>query len=200
MIKYTKTAIDLVIKDLRFYYRIFRILSSAVMAGFFIYAIVTGLGNLVVNIILLSLLVVYLILDLIIDDRKARRYIRHGYHWIKLALRAFTLGTALYGVYEASQNITPFNIILLTLMIILWIIQFIFEILVIIFERKKDFVLEAIEKDVEEVKNIYRKPVNAVKGLIKNVFGNKDDVIEVEPEEDSKNIQRIKKHLEEQDK
>lgn len=198
MIKYTKAAIELVIKDLRFYYRVFRIATSAVMAGFFIYAIATGLGNLIINVILLSLLSIYFFLDLFIDDKKIRRRIRHGYHWIALSLRAFTLGTALYGVYEASQNITPFNIILLVLMIILWVVQFILEIFVIIFERKKDFILEAIEKDVEETKNIYRKPVNAVKNVFKGIFG--QEVVEVEPEEDSKDIKRIKKHLANKDK
>lgn len=198
MIKYTKAAIDLIIKDLRFYFRIFRIASSVVTAGFFVYAIVTGLGNLVVNIVLLSLLGTYLILDLIIDDRKIRRYIRHSYQWLRLALRAFTLGSALYAVYEASQKITPFNIILLTLMIILWIVQFVFEILVIIFEKKKDLLLEAFAEDIEDIKDIYRKPVNAVKGFVKNVFGHKEE--EVEPEKDSKNIKRIKKYLEEKDK
>ena len=193
MIKYTKTAIDLTIKDLKLYYRIFKILCTLFMMGYFIYAIITQMGNLVINIIFLSLLVIYTVLDLLIDEKKVRKVIRHGYTWIKLSLKAVSLGMALYGVYEASENVKPINIIILTLMIILWIVQFILEIVVSIFESKRDFILTAIEKDIEETKDIYRKPVNKVKNFFKGAFGYK--VEEEEEREDSSAIKRIKKFL-----
>lgn len=193
MIKYTKTAIDLTIKDLKLYYRIFKILCTLFMMGYFIYAIITKMGNLVINIIFLSLLVIYTVLDLLIDEKKVRKVIRHGYTWIKLSLKAVSLGMALYGVYEASENVKPINIIILTLMIILWIVQFILEIAVSIFESKRDFILAAIEKDIEETKDIYRKPVKKVKNFFKGIFGYETE--EEEEKEDSSAIKRIKKAL-----
>lgn len=52
MVKYTKAAIDLTLKDLRLFYNIFKYTFMLLTAGYFAYAIATGLGNLVVNIIL----------------------------------------------------------------------------------------------------------------------------------------------------
>ena len=199
MVKYTKAAIDLTLKDLRLFYNIFKYTFMLLTAGYFAYAIATGLGNLVVNIILLSVVGVYFVLDLVVTATSARRIIRHSYRWIRLTLTAFTLGTTIYGVYEATTNITPLSIILLTLMIVLWVVQFIFELITIMFEQKRDLILEAIEMDIEEAKGIYQKPVSAVKKFFNRLTGQEEEVIEPE-EKDSRNARRIKKHLNKKDR
>lgn len=199
MVKYTKAAIDLTLKDLRLFYNIFKYTFMLLTAGYFAYAIATGLGNLVVNIILLSVVGVYFILDLVVTATSVRRIIRHGYHWVRLTLTAFTLGTTIYGVYEATTNITPLSIILLTLMIVLWVVQFIFELITIMFEQKRDLILEAIDMDIEEAKGIYQKPVSAVKKFFNRLTGQEEKVIEPE-ENDSRNARRIKKHLNKKDR
>lgn len=199
MVKYTKAAIDLTLKDLRLFYNIFKYTFMLLTAGYFAYAIATGLGNLVVNIILLSVVGVYFILDLVVTATSARRIIRHGYRWVRLTLTAFTLGTTIYGVYEATTNITPLSIILLTLMIVLWVVQFIFELITIMFEQKRDLILEAIEMDINEAKGIYQKPVSAVKKFFNRLTGQEEEVIEPE-ENDSRNARRIKKHLNKKDR
>ena len=199
MVKYTKAAIDLTLKDLRLFYNIFKYTFMLLTAGYFAYAIVTGLGNLVVNIILLSVVGVYFILDLVVTATSARRIIRHGYRWVRLTLTAFTLGTTIYGVYEATTNITPLSIILLTLMIVLWVVQFIFELITIMFEQNRDLILEAIEMDIKEAKGIYQKPVSAVKKFFNRLTGQEEEVIEPE-ENDSRNARRIKKHLNKKDR
>ena len=199
MVKYTKAAIDLTLKDLRLFYNIFKYTFMLLTAGYFAYAIATGLGNLIVNIILLSVVGLYFILDLVVTATSARRIIRHSYRWVRLTLTAFTLGTTIYGVYEATTNITPLSIILLTLMIVLWVVQFIFELITIMFEQKRDLILEAIEMDINEAKGIYQKPVSAVKKFFNRLTGQEEEVIEPE-ENDSRNARRIKKHLNKKDR
>ena len=198
MFKYTRASIDLIIKDLKRIYRTFRIISFLVMFSYFVFAAIVGLGIRWVNITLASILLAYQIVDFIISSKRAKKYVRRGYTWIKIIVRAISLGFIIYGIYEAAENVTPLTIILVTLMIIFWIAQIIFEILLEIFEDKRDLLLDAVKKDFDIYKERYEKPINTVKKVVDFFKGEKPkevDVIEVEEKKDSKNIKRLDNYL-----
>ena len=87
-------------------------------------------------------------------------------------------------------------------MIMFWITQVTFEILLEIFEDKRDLFLDAVKADFDIYKEKFEKPINTVKNVV-NFFSGKQNekkVIEEEDDEDeekeSKNLLRLKKHIE----
>lgn len=199
MFKYTRASIDLIIRDIKKYYRIFRFISFIVMLSYFVFAAITGLGVLWVNIALASLLVVYEVTSQFITSKKTKKYLRRSYNWLKFIVRAVSLGFIIYGIYEAAEKASPLTIILATLMIIFWITQVTFEILLEIFEDKRDLFLEAVKADFDLYKEKYEKPINTVKSVV-NFFSGKSNektpIEDVKDEKESKNLLRLKKHIE----
>lgn len=205
MFKYTRASIDLIIRDIKKYYRIFRFISFIVMLSYFIFAAITGLGVLWVNIALASLLVVYEVTSQFITSKKTKKYLRRSYNWLKFIVRAISLGFIIYGIYEAAEKASPLTIILATLMIIFWITQITFEVLLEIFEDKRDLFLDAVKADFEVYKEKFEKPISTVKNVVNFFTGkpaNKEviEVKEVEEEKESKNLLKLKKHIEKSEK
>ena len=65
MFKYTKAAVDIIVNDVRRYCNIFKYGTMFFTLAYFVYSICTNNGNLVVNIVLLSLFSLYAVLDLV---------------------------------------------------------------------------------------------------------------------------------------
>ena len=172
------------------------------MFSYFVFAAIVGLGIRWVNITLASILLVYQILDLIISSKRAKKYVRRGYTWLKITIRAISLAIIVYGIYEAAEKASPLTIIFVTLMIIFWIAQIIFEILLEIFEDKRDLFLDAVKQDFESYKQRFEKPINTVKKVVSFIRGEpkeEDDVIDVKEIKQSSNIKRLDDYLKNKD-
>ena len=170
MFKYTKAAVDIIVNDVRRYCNIFKYGTMMFTLAYFIYSIYAQKGNLVVNIVLLILFALYAILDLVTskkDYKLFKRFIRKSYKGLKITTKAFSLGVMIYGIYIAAYNVSPISIILATLMIIMWVLEVLFEIVLSIFEDKKDLLVAGWNKDIDNLK----KPVTAVNNFIKKVKG-----------------------------
>lgn len=191
MFKYTRTAIDIIITDIKKFATIFNYGSLIFTSAYFIYALVTKTGNFIANIILASLFVAYTIFSFITKYKKiktAKKIVKRSYNWIKILIRTFTLGAMIYGIYTTTTNVTPISIILATLMIILYVLQILFEIAFEIIEDKKDLLVEAVAKDME----IVTKPVSAVGNFVKRMKG--EEVV-VEEKETSREIRILEKRM-----
>ena len=103
-----------------------------------------------------------------------KKRVKKTYKWLKLVIKAFTLSSMLYGIYVASNKIDGITIILATLMIITWVLQLLFEIVIQIFEDKKDLLVAGWNKDIDNLK----KPVTAVNNFIKRVKG--QEIVEID--------------------
>lgn len=170
MFKYTKAAVDIIIEDIKKYCNIFKYGSMIFTFAYFIYALYTNNGNVIVNIVLISLFFLYTVLDILThnkDFKLLKKIIRRSYKSIKLLTKTFSLGVMIYGIYMATTNVSPISIILATLMIILWVLQLLFEIVIEIFNDKKDLLIAGWNKDIENLK----KPVTTVNNFIKKVKG-----------------------------
>ena len=109
------------------------------------------------------------------------------FNWTRILIRAATLTLTVYGLCVATMDqINPIDIILTTLMIIMWILSVLIEIVRNIFNSKKDLFIDAFHKDIEEIK----KPITTTTNVVKRIFGK-----EVEEKEDSENIKKLSKFI-----
>lgn len=191
MFKYTRAAIDTVVEDIKRYCNILKNGSIIFTLLYFVYVFCTGSGNLTINIVLTALFIVYTFLDLITKNKELKslkKFIKKSYTWIKFITKTFTLGIIVYGVYTATTHVSPFSIILVTLMIILWALQLLFEIVISIFEDKRDLLVAGWSKDIENLK----RPATTVTNFIKKVKG---EEIVVSEDPYSKEIKTLEKKL-----
>ena len=191
MFKYTRAAIDIVVEDIKRYCNIVKNGSIIFTLLYFVYVFCTGSGNLTINIVLTALFIVYTFLDLITKNKELKslkKFIKKSYTWIKFVTKTFTLGIIVYGVYTATTHVTPFSIILVTLMIILWALQLLFEIVISIFEDKRDLLVAGWGKDIENLK----KPATTVTNFIKKVKG--EEVI-IEDDSNSREMKILEKRV-----
>ncbi len=189
MFKYTRTAIDIIITDIKKFATIFNYGSLIFTSAYFIYALVTKTGNFIANIILASLFVAYTIFYFItksMEMKTAKKIVKRSYKWIKIVIKTFTLGAMIYGIYITTTNVTPISIILATLMIILYILQILLELACEIVEDKKDLLVEAVAKDME----IVTKPVSAVGNFVKRIKGEEVVIEEKEPSRELKILEK----------
>ena len=191
MFKYTKEAIYLIIEDIKKIWKFAHLSSLITTTLYYTYAIIFQTGNLIINIILCSLFVLYTIFVIICDkhkNKKIKRVVKRSYKWIKYGIKAFTLGTTIYGFYIAATNISPISIILTTLMIILWIILVLLEIITEIIESKCDIFIEAVKQDIENIK----KPVTFFENVGKKIKGEEIS----QQKKKSKTISLLEKRIE----
>lgn len=190
MFKYTKAAVDIIIGDVKRYCNLFKYGSMIFTIAYLVYALVMKTGNLVINGVLLGLFVLYIFLDFITnkkDFKLLKKFVKRSYKGIKFTNKTFSLGVMIYGIFLASSNASGISIILATLMIITWVLQALLELIIMIFEDKKDLLVEGFNKDIENIK----KPVTTVNNFIKRVKG--EEIEEERPI--TKNIKILEKRI-----
>ncbi|MFQ7076885.1 MAG: hypothetical protein ACLRSW_02535 [Christensenellaceae bacterium] len=87
--------------------------------------------------------------------------------WTKRLIKLFTLGVAVYGICTAVERVSAVSVILAALMIVGWILQIIFEVLIKILTNRVNFILEGLEADLDNM----LKPVRSVGNFFKKVTG-----------------------------
>ena len=170
MFKYTRASIEMIIEDIKKYSKIFKYGSLIFTAAYFIYALISQTGYFIANIILTFLFVGYTIFEFAtakVNWKEAKRLVKRSYTWVKLGIKAFTLGAMIYGIYTATTNVSAISTILATLMIILWILQVLLELIIEVIENKIDLIVAGWNQDIDDIK----KPAAVVGGVIKKIKG-----------------------------
>lgn len=191
MFRYTKAAIDIISDDIKRYCNLFKYGCMIFTLVYFTYVLLIRSGNFIVNSVLLGLYIIYMILDFATkkDNLKlVKKIIKKSYKSIRFISKTFSLSVMIYGIYVASSSVNGISIILATLMIIMWVLEVLLEIVMMIFEDKKDLLIEGFNKDIENLK----KPVTTVNNFIKKVRG--VEVID-EGNSTSKELRIIEKRL-----
>lgn len=176
MLKNTKNAFISIINEIKLVCKIIKYSSIGVSLVYFLIALLTKTGNFIANIISLSLFIVYTIFEIStrnIEKKKIRKVVRRIYVSARLLIRAFALGTIIYGIYTATTDVTALSIVLLVLMIIFWILQVLFEVIVFIVSRYVNIVAEELKRDADEFKEgpgkVIGKVAKPIVGAV-NVF------------------------------
>ena len=197
----TRFVIDQTIRDVKRLGEIFGIVTQTSYIAYLVYALIADSGNIVVNAILLGLSVAFFIFSLIANDylkkhdksernamRKTMYVIKRIYTHSKLIAKLFPLGVSLYSIYLTSGNVTPFTLISVSLTLVSWVLQIITDLLVHVFNKKKDLFMEAFKADVDTL----LAPAKTVGNFFKKITGQ-------EPQEDaskpSKKLQKIEEKL-----
>ena len=191
MFKYTRESISLIIEDFKKYCKIFKCGSLIFTTLYFIYAIFNNVGIMAVNIVLAGMFLLYTIFEFATrhtNFKLTRKYTKRTYHWIKLSIKAFTLGSLLYSIYTATTHVSAITTIIATLMIIMWVLQLLLEIIIEIIENKAELLIESFNQDVEDLK----KPVTFVSNTFKRLKGE-----EIEQKQKSKKIQMLEERINE---
>ena len=165
MLKNTKNAFISMINEIKLVCKIIKYSSIAISFIYFVIAIVTKTGNFVANILSASLFVVYTIFEICtrnIEKKKVRKVVRRIYVGARLLIRAFALASIIYGIYTTTTEVKPLSIVLLAIMIIFWILQVLFEVIVFIVSRYIEMITLEIKKDVSEFKEGPGKVIGTV--------------------------------------
>ncbi len=169
----TKTALQLIVEDFKRYILILKWVFLGFSFATIIYSLVVGIGNLIINWILLGVLVVYAFLDSIFRLKQKpnpTKKLRVIYAWTRIALNAAALVSSLYAIYSAtSHEVKPISIVLATLSIIMFILKVLTEICLEIFQSKWTLLKNAMIMDAKEHPNTSGKLFSPIIGDIEEV-------------------------------
>ena len=159
MLDYTKSVLVKTVEDLKSIAFYAALTLQILQVGYLIYALCVGLGILAANIILLILTSAYLSFMLYLHwgtvGKKLQTILKRVYQWSKRAIKLFTLGVSVYGLWiTASETITTkslISIILLVFMLIAWVLEILFSLILMVVERRASLLLDAMKMDFEPV-------------------------------------------------
>ncbi len=186
MLDYTKAALRKTLDDFKKVDYVRNIITQLLYIGYLVYAVCTKVGFIWVDVALLALSVAYFVFFMVMTEGKPLQPPKRGHKFgkklfkrCKQLLKLFNLGVMIYGVYFTTERVSPFAVILSVLMIVLWLLQIIFEVLIRILTSRAKLIIEGLEADYESIV----KPVKSVGNFFKKIAGK-----EVEPpKEKSKN-------------
>lgn len=179
MLDYSKTAIKIILEDFKKWSKVFKIGFSIFTLVYLIYSLVMEKGSLYVNIILISLYVLYTLFELITYKKtikKTKKIIAKSYKWANLLIKAFTLGTTLYGIYVAASNVDGISIILAILTIIIWVLQVLLELIILVIEPKLKLVVAGVLTDAKPIINTHNLFASKEKDWIVNYDDYKKEI------------------------
>lgn len=166
----TTTAFTKILNEIKLFILVFTLVSEAAYVGYLIYAIVAGLGNLYVNIILLILVSFYVgiyVTNQSSKDKRLKRFeknTKHVLNWTKILAKGFEVGVIVYTIVISSDSFTPITAVFSVLTIIAWVIQLILELIVMYVEARWRLICTAFSKDVEPLVH----PIKAAKKWVCN--------------------------------
>ena len=188
MLNNTRSAIGKMIDDIKAFSYYFNIVMQVMYFAYLLYAIGTDRGILWLNIALAGLSILYFVFYVATYNKKddtakqVKKSVRNLHRWCKLGGKTLTLCVMVYSIYATTQDVSPTSVIMTALMVVAWVLQLLFSLVIGFLEKEKDIILEAIRKDMEPV----TKPVKAVSGFFKKFrrSDEDDDLREDEVEEE----------------
>lgn len=171
MFDYTKTAVNKIGDDFKkFFYR-YQIVAQLVYIAYLIYALVQNKGAWYVNGLLLLLSAAYFVFFVVATRKEAKsvlkKRVKRVFTECKRLIKFYTLCVMLYGVWQTATDADPLSVVLSALMIVGWVLQILFEVILKFFLDKANFLLEAAKADAESI----AKPVKNVGNFFKRVTG-----------------------------
>ena len=175
----TKQALLDMINEIKLVCKVIKYTLIGISLVYFIIAIALRTGNLFANILSCSLFIVYTIFELStskLENKGIRKKVRKIYVWLRIAIRAFALTSIIYGIYTSQTDVNPLSTIMLTFMIILWILQVLFEVTISIISKYVNSIVSEIKNDFNDMKeSVNRIPLIQAAKKIKNKFSRKDE-------------------------
>ncbi len=172
MLDNTKKALAKIKRDLDIIKWFMEYGMHVLIAAYLTVAIVLQFGDFMVNVILLGLTGLFFIVsivcgrkDLSQKDKTLTKRTKHMLNVSLIVVKAYMLGSILYGMFIATSTVSPISIILTTLLIVCWVISVVVELVRLLFEREKDLLIESVKEDF----NLLGIAKNVVHGITQTV-------------------------------
>lgn len=153
---HTKAAVTLIWNEIK---RIGFICGVAAHAFTIIYLITTFFTNTglwYVNAILLALAVLNTGFAIYFDKheketKKLKKTVSTTHQWAKRALKLFTLGITLYGLFLIPNNLNPISLIGPICIAAFWLLDVLIAIICMVVESRVDYILEGLAADLGDI-------------------------------------------------
>ena len=156
-----------ILTDLKRVIYIYGITARGFYLIYLIYAICVGAGNLIANLILSVLSVAYLVFEIIRPrinvEHAVDTAVKRTYAYLKLGVKAVTLGMTLYGIHIASTHVTTASVLLAASTALAWIFGVILEIVKAVYDHYFAMLKIAINEDLKNIPIV--RSIPAVKKL-----------------------------------
>ncbi len=192
MLDYTRAIFDKTKKDLEISLTVFQFGTQIIYIAYLIYLLFIPNKIWYLHLSLLLISAAFLVFDIITANgirairgekisifgkrrhneklsraKKRRSNIRRIKFYTSHVIKLFVLASTFYPIIVAPDTVHPLSVMCTTVMVLLWIIQIIFEVLRTVLEGRGELFMEALRADVEFV----TKPVSAVKNTFKKIIG-----------------------------
>ncbi len=201
MFNYTIAAFKKTVKDCENLLYWTGFFAQIVYLVYLLYAIFTSAAIIqIINICLGALSLAYFIFFLVLtkagkdkDAQKKGKVFKEVFAWIKRAVRLYTLGVMVFGIFQTIKTVSPLSVILSVLMVATFILEIAFALMTYIVKTRLSIFLTAIMHDIRPVTETTRNVGNFFKRL-------KGEETEPEPilsELDEKNLEILTPLVEE---
>ena len=153
MLKYTVAAFNKTVKDIKNISVCFNLITMFCYIAYLAYTLIFGIGNMYANIALSVLTLLYLayyiakLSKMVNNDNEDK--IRHTYKFLKLSVNAMTLGIAIYGIF--NEAVFDDSAWITVLLCVLWVLQFLLEIITIVLEDRIRLFQTALTHDLNGI-------------------------------------------------
>ena len=170
MFDYTVTAAKKIYEDFKKFGRVCDVITQILYIAYLTYSVFAQTGRWWIKAILLAVSVSYFVFYVVTQYSKKYQLSKRGkrvFTWSKLGLKLFELGVAFYSISVTTNDATTPSVILLSMMLVGWLLQVVFDVIVSILENRATLFFEAIKADFEE----FKRPLDNVSGFMKKLAG-----------------------------
>ena len=162
MLDYTKAAMAKMKGDFEKAVYFFKIFSQILTIVYLVYTLVASSGIWIANAILLALAVGYFIFFFCAEkeNKQLKKQVKTIYKYCRRAVKIFTLGVTVYGVFLTTADPSPISILLIVLMLVGLVLQLLLDVAGFIVNNYFQLVMTGLEADFEFVSktgNFFKK-------------------------------------------
>ena len=159
------------------------------MIVYLAFAMIMGMGSLLINAVLMALSIATLIYTIIYSKKelikkqkkkakKDLKEVKKKIHIGELVVKGVSLIVSLYGMHTATNTVSPITIIFTTIILILWILSVLVEIIVWIGKKEIEYLSAGLKYDIT-----FGEERDAIANFIAKSKNNDKDKIILELEE-----------------
>ena len=168
MLERTKAALNKTIRDIKKVIFLFTLVGLLVNIASLVYSLIKEDGNTIVNCILLGITTAYALFYLIttnfgkeLDGKKSLKKIgKRVFKWMKRLVKVYTISVAIYGLFIGSNILSPLFILLTVGQVLAVVLGLIFDLIIIIVERRAQLFIDGFMADTAWVREGLRKITN----------------------------------------
>jgi signal transduction histidine kinase len=154
MFDYTMTAVEKIKRDFQRIMFACSVLIQGLYVAYLIVALCLGVGNTIVNGVLLGLCSAYLGFYLVMNFRESRgakktkKIVETLYRRSKQLIKFYTLAASIYAIWLTGDNANHFTVLITALMLVSFVLQILLEIVYKLVVDRLQLLVEGVKKDI----------------------------------------------------